>query len=139
MDITFTIRGRNINLQFEQHVVRITANDELAGLLASQIEAATDELVTGIKTAYRKLFNTDFDVSDASFAVEIWGHVYADRFADTVKFLSPVQLIDNIAEKVSYRCEVIDIGEPGYDDNRFVWDRFAFFKSMIARFLPQIG
>lgn len=139
MDITFTIRGRNINLQFEQHVVRITANDELTGLLSFQTEAVTDELVTDIKTAYRKLFNLDFDVSDASFAVEIWGHVYADQFADTVKFLSPVQWIDNIAEKVSYRCEVIDIGEPGYDDNRFVWDRLASLKSLIARFLPQTG
>ncbi len=130
-------RGKRISLRLLQQVIRIIADEELAQVLATDTEAATTELVTAIKTAYRMRYNHDFQVSDASFAVEIWGHVYADKFADIIKQLSPFGWIDKIADKVIYHCAIIDIGEEGHDDNRFVWDRLAPFANTIARMLPQ--
>ena len=98
-------------------------------------EAATDDLVSAIKKEYYAQFNKPFDVTDASIAVEIWGHIFAGKFADTVKSVTRVKLADKLAEKVSSRCEVINIGRKGNDNNRFVWDWLASFKSIIAAML----
>jgi len=73
---------------------------------------------------------------ERSGPVEIWGHVYAEDFAAAIKQLSTLSFIDNIAEKIIDHCEIIDIGEAGHDNNRFIWDRLASFKSMIAKLLP---
>ncbi len=137
MNTTLTIRGKKISIALVQHAVRITTDDELTNLLALDTEAATAELVAAIKTAYKNLFNTEFAVSDSSMIVEIWGHVYADQFANWIKEISDINFIDKIADKVIYHAEYIDIGESGHDNNRFVWDGLAAFKSVIAALLPK--
>ncbi len=65
-------------------------------------------------------------------AVEIWAHVYAEKFAEAVKNFSSINFVDKIAEKILHHAEIIDIGEKGHDDNRFVWDSLAVFKSAIC-------
>ncbi len=136
MQTTIAIRGKTIALHFKQHVINIINTDELTGLLAHDAAAATRELAKAIQTTYHQLFNTGFNVSEDSIIVEIWGHVYADRFAEWLAALSTVAYIDAIAERIIFRCEIIDIGEHGYDDNRFVWDNLAPLQSAIAAFLP---
>lgn len=137
MKITIPIRNRNIRCELEQHIVRIYNDDELKALLAQETEAATTAVTTGIKTEYKNLLGVEFTVSDSSMEVEIWGHVYAEKMADAVKKLSSIGLIDKVADKIIYHSERIDIGEHGHDNNRFVWDGLAHFKSLIASFLPQ--
>ena len=129
-------RAKKITVQFVEHAIRITNDDELLSLLATDTEAATEELITKIAEQYYSIFHTRFAVSEASLAVEIWGHVYVDKFADVVKTISPFNLIDKLADKVMHFCDVIDIGEVGHDNNRFVWDGLAPFKSVIAHLLP---
>ena len=136
MNITVAAPGKSISVSFRQHGVSIYTNNELTSLLASDAVTATDELVTEIKKEYYNLFNHDFDVTDHSFAVEIWGHVYADKFADWIKSISDISFVDSVADKIIYHAEKIDIGELGYDSNRFVWNGLAAFKPLIARFLP---
>lgn len=98
-------------------------------------EAVTDELVLALKKEYHVRFNKDFGVTDASMAVEIWGHVFAEKFADTVKAIAPVKLVDELAEKISLHCEVINIGEKKHDRNRIVWDWLAAFKPALGAML----
>ncbi len=136
MNKIIPIRSRQITVTFVQHAIRIVNNNELCALLASDTEAATDELVLALKAEYKTIVRASFQVSDASLAVEIWGHVYVDKFADIIKSLSPFAFIDGLADKVSHFCDVIDIGETGHDNNRFVWDGLARFKSAIAVLLP---
>jgi hypothetical protein len=124
-----------IKLELKSHAIRIFNNDALWAMLEKNAEAATEQLILDIKKKYFELFNTDFKVSDASIAVEIWGHVYAEKFAEAIKNFSSINFVDKIAEKILHHAEIIDIGETGYDDNRFVWDSLAVFKSVIAGLL----
>lgn len=135
MNTSVLIQDKNISLQLKPHAVKISNSDALSAILAQNAEAATDKLVAGIKNEYFQLFNTDFDVSDNSMAVEIWAHIYAEKFAEAVKNFSSIDFVDKVAEKIIHHAEVIDIGESGHDDNRFVWDALAVFKSAIAKLL----
>jgi hypothetical protein len=135
MNTSLLVYGKNISLEFELHAIRIFNNDALPAILEKNAEAATEELVRDIKKKYFELFNTDFKVSDASMEVEIWAHVYAEKFAEAVKDFSSINFVDKIAEKIIYHAEVIDMGEHGHDENRFVWDGLAPFKHTIASVL----
>ena len=137
METTISVLGKNIRLTLTQHKVKLVNNNELTALLAGNVEAATDALVAAIKTAFRQQHNREFNISDNSIAVEIWGHIYAESFAAAIKSLSPFAFVDGVADRIIGHCEVIDIGESGRDNNRFIWDRLAAFKSGIAALLPK--
>jgi hypothetical protein len=129
------IQDKAIGLQLNLHAIKIFNSDAFSAILAKNAEAATEQVITSIKNEYFKLFNVDFEVSGDSMAVEIWAHIYAEKFAEAVKNFSSINFIDKIADKILHHAEVIDIGETGHDDNRFVWDALAVFKSAIAGLL----
>ena len=135
MRTSVSVQGKNITVEINLHAIRIFSAALLQELLKHNAETATQELISNIKKEYRQLFNNDFKVSDASMAVEIWAHVYADEFAEAVKDYSSINFIDSIAEKIIRRAEIIDIGEKGHDDNRFFWNGLAPFKGAIAAVL----
>ena len=131
----FTLEISGISFQLKPHAIKISNNDALSALLTEDAETATEKLINDIKSEYLKLFAEEFKVSDHSMAVEIWAHVYAEKFAEAIKNLSSINFIDAIANKILKHAEIIDIGESGHDDNRFVWDGLAPFKSTIASLL----
>src|SRR5436305_2063725 len=133
MTTSIEVQRLIINVEFKLHAIRVFNSDELYELLKDHAETSTDELIINIKKEYQRLFDTDFKVSDASMAVEIWAHVYADRFAEAVKDHSSINVIEKIAEKIIDHAAVIDIGEKGHDENRFVWDDLSALKPAIAR------
>ncbi len=135
MNTSVLINNKSISLQLNLHAIKIFNSDALSAILAENTEATTQKLIDSIKKKYFKLFNTNFEVSDNSIAVEIWAHIYAEKFAEAVKDFSSVNFIDKAAEKIMHHAEVIDIGERGHDDNRFVWDALAVFKPAIAGLL----
>ena len=135
MYVSINIRNKNISVEFQKNSVAIINNEQLFALVREMPEAATDELILAIKREFHVQFDKDFEVADASMAVEIWGHVFAEKFANAVKAVSSVKLVDELAEKICLRCEVINIGQKDYDDNRFVWDWLAVFKPVIAPML----
>ena len=135
MNTLVAVKGRSIGIELKPHAIKIYNDDALSSLLSNNADAATEELIACIKKEYFKLFNIDFNVSDASIAIEIWAHVYAEKFAESVKNFSSVNLVDKLAEKIMHHAEIIDIGEKGHDENRFVWDGLAGFKPVIAGLL----
>ena len=136
MNITITVREITINVELKLYAIRIFNAHILQGLLKkNHAEAATEELIINIKREYQRLFSTEFKVSDASMTVEIWAHVYADKFAEALKNHSSINRIDKLAEKIIYHAEIIDIGEKGHDENRFFWNGLAPFKGVIAAVL----
>jgi hypothetical protein len=134
MDITITVRGRTLRVCIQQHITRITNDKELTALLAHDTEAATGELITAIKARYQEEFGKELKVSDKSMAVEIWAHVYVEKFA---KAIASLKVIRKLADAIIRRCEIIDIGEWGHDQNRFVWNALSIFKTVIAALLPN--
>ena len=137
MDKILSVLGKNIQLSFTQHKIKLANDDQLETLVAIDPEISTDTLVTSIKNEYKQAIGKDIDISNASMAVEIWGHIYAENFLTVIKSLPMFGLIDGLAEKLREHCEVIDMGESGHDNNRFVWDSLSSFKSTIANFLPK--
>src|SRR4051812_47049918 len=137
METTISVQGKNIQLEIGEHKIKLPINTDLTDLLANNTEASTDALVTAIKAAFNKQNNREIEVSNNSMAVEIWGHVYTESFANAVKSISTFKIIDGVLSKIIAHCEVIDIGEPGHDKNRFVWDMLAHFKSDIGSLLPK--
>ena len=135
MDELVAINIENVHVQVKLHAIKIRNDDTLADLLKVDTVLSTEKLIEKIKREYFKLFTEEFKVSDNSMAIEIWGHVYAEKFADAVENFSSVKFIDAIANKILKHAEIIDIGERGHDDNRFVWDGLAGFKSVIAGLL----
>ena len=127
--------GQHIQVDFALNALRIINDNSLQELLVKGGKAATDELVSGIKKQYFQLFNIEFKVSDASMSVEIWAHVFADKFAESIKRISSINFIDKIAEIIIRHTEIIDMGEKGHDENRFVWDALAPFKAQISGLL----
>jgi len=132
---SISVRDKNISIQLQVNRINILTDGQLVTLVTEMPRAATDELVSAIKKEYQVQFNKDFDVADASMAVEIWGHVFAGKFADKIKKLVPVKPVKSLAKKISSHSEVINIGTKGHDRNRFVWDWLAPFKRVIAAIL----
>jgi hypothetical protein len=134
MDITITVRGRTLHIRIQQHITRITNDDELTALLVRDTEAATGELITAIKVRYCEEFGRELKVCDKSMAVEIWAHVYVEKFA---KAIASLRVFRKLTDAIIMRCEIIDIGEWGHDQNRIVWNVLSIFKPAIAAFLPH--
>jgi hypothetical protein len=137
MEQHFLIKGHSIKVTFEKGIAHIYNNEELWNLLNEATEAATEELVNSIKQSYKELYGTEFNISNESLCVEIWGHVYFEYFAIVFEKLVSLNLIKQITHKISSYCEVIDSGESNTDNNRFFWDMLAPFKNQIASLLPQ--
>lgn len=131
------IYGHTITVLFQSHSVHITNDEALVRLLESDREQVTDELVRAIKEQFKLLYTYELDISDASLAVEIWGHVYCAELATVVQNLVQLKLLEKVADKVIGYCAMIDCGETGYDGNRFFWDMLAPFKTRIEGWLPD--
>lgn len=132
---TIRVGDKNISVRLHLNSIAIISDEQLLALITEMPEAATDELVSAIKKEFHAQFNKDFDVANASMAVEIWGHVFAEKFATAVKTITSIRFVDQLAEKICLHCEVINIGNKDHDNNRFVWDWLAAFKPIIAAML----
>lgn len=139
MYTSISIRNKNISVQLQENRVCIISDENLAALVTEMPEAATDELVNLIKEKFHARFNKDLGIANASMAVEIWGHVFAEKFADAVKVITPLKFVNALAEKIYLHCEVINIGNKDHDRNRFVWDWLAAFKPALAAMLLKAG
>jgi hypothetical protein len=126
------VRSKNISVRLQKNSINILSDELLTALVTEMPEAATEELVAAIKSEFRERFKREFEVADASMAVEIWGHVFAGKFANAVKAIAHLKFVDELAEKICLHCEVINIGEKDHDSNRFFWDSIAPFKNILA-------
>ncbi len=131
------INNKNITVKFKEHSLHVFADAELKSLLSQKTAIVTDELVEAILLKYCSLFNTDFTVSRNSLAVEIWGHVYADKLMIALQSIAVFGFLKRLIERFKKRFEKIDIGEKGHDYNRFLWDFLSKFKTRIAKLLPK--
>ncbi|MFT4153924.1 hypothetical protein [Parafilimonas sp.] len=130
-----TIRNKSIQVLFHQYSIGIVSNDQLLKLVKDLPEDATAELISAIKKEFNAQYNKPFNVSDNSITVEIWAHVFAEQFACAIKQLTTIRLVNDIAQKISAHCKIINIGERGHDNNRFVWDMLSNFKPAIRKLL----
>jgi hypothetical protein len=135
MEKQYDLLGHNVIVQFEPKLIRIQGSKQLLAFLRTDLNANTLKFVKSIKADYLMLIGKPLKVTNASLMVEIWGHLYASKFAIAVNELIKLSIIQNITEKVTKRSDTIDCGEADLDSNRRFWDVLAKFKSTIIRFL----
>lgn len=137
MEKTYNLSGHRLLVVFEHQLVRIKKPKSLQKFLSADIEMRSEVLANCIKADYAAFFNKELAISNNSLIIEIWGHVYASYFAKAVKNLIDIKLVDNFANFVIKRSDVIDCGEADIDSNRKFWDILANFKGIILTFLPK--
>ena len=134
---TYQLRNCRIKVRLDKGLIRIFSDKGLWCYLDREVKVRTLELVKVIKADHKNAFNTPLNISDNSLVVEIWAHVYSDYFGLLVKRNLKIKWIQNLLQKGIERAEIIDCGEKNLDTNRWVWDLFSHFKSIISVFLPK--
>lgn len=135
MEKIYNLDGCSVNVFFEPKLIRIIGSEELLVHLNKRLNNHTLALVRLIKTDYALLLGKPLKITNASLAVEIWGHLYASKFATILQELISLKLIENFTEQIKKRSDTIDCGEADIDSNRKFWDMLAKFKSVIIKFL----
>jgi len=137
MDKVYELINCDIKVCLDEGLIRIYSDKAFWRYLDDEVALRTLELVKVIKTDYQKEFNKSLKISDNSFMVEIWAHVYSDYFGLLIKRNLKIKWIQNLVQKGIERAEIIDCGEKKFDTNRWVWDVLAHFKPIILLFLPK--
>ncbi len=135
MEKIYALDGHTLSVLFEPKLVRIQGSKELLAFLSNDLNTHTLELVKLIKGDYLALLGEPLKITNSSLAVEIWGHLYASKFASIIQELIRLQLIENLTEHVKKRSDTIDCGEAEVDSNRKFWDVLAKFKALIVKLL----
>ncbi len=126
-----------IGVDFRDKLIRIHEPEALERYLSTDLVNRSAILVKYIKMDYAQLMKQELDITDDSMIVEIWGHVYASYLAKGIKNLVQLNMVDNVADFVLKRSDIIDCGESEIDSNRKFWDIIARFKGVILKFLPN--
>lgn len=135
MEKQYDLEGHKITVLFKSKLVQIAGTEQLLLFLRTNLAAHTLSLVQHIKTDYQSIIGTSLNISDESLMVEIWGHLYASKFANILQELIKLKAIENFAEMVIQRSDTIDCGEADVDSNRKFWDVLSTFNSLIIKFL----
>ena len=135
MEKRYDLTGCEVLVQFEPKLIRIQGSEQLLAFLNTDLNANTHKLVKLIKADYLTLVGQPLKITNASLMVEIWGHLYASKFAVAVNDLIKHSRIQNITERVTKRSDTIDCGEADVDSNRRFWDVLAKFNKLIVKFL----
>ncbi|WP_202985655.1 hypothetical protein [Pedobacter planticolens] len=137
MEKTYELSGCKLVVVFKNQLIRIKKPKALQKFLTTDIEQRSEVLVNSIKIDYLSLFGKELAISNDSLIIEIWAHVYASYFAKAMKNLISLKLVEEAADFIIKRSDIIDCGESEIDSNRKFWDILANFKGVILTFLPK--
>lgn len=94
-------------------------------------------LVHAIYQSHRAQYGKELRISERSFLLEIYGHIYADyyllRYARFFRALLPSRVYDRLLRS----CEDIDCGDRQRDPNRIFWDILSFMDWAIYPFFSR--
>ena len=131
----YNFHNCEVTVQFEPKLIRIIGHEQLLIHLQTNLAEHTLRLVQQIKIDYQLLFGISLNITDESLMIEIWGHLYASKFADILQELIKLKVIENLTEVVKQRSDTIDCGEADVDSNRKFWDVLSKFNDLIIKFL----
>lgn len=125
-----------ITLSYGSGIIHIINNIDLWRFFDADVVIRTQWLINAIQQDYLALFGKPLEIRNRSFAVEIWGHLYAEYY-----LLKISRFFGKIApKKLQYliqRSASIDCGEKNIDNNRFLWDFLALGYIFFVYILPR--
>ncbi len=137
MEKTYKLNGHELLVVFHEQIIQLKKPKVLQQFLAADIALRSEVLVNYVKQDYFLLFGKELKVSNDSMIIEIWGHVFASHFAKALKNLIHLKLIEDVADFILKKSDIIDCGEVEVDLNRKFWDLLSNFKGIILSFLPN--
>lgn len=135
MDKEYNLDGCKVVVQFKPKLIRIIGSAQLLAFLSSDLDKQTLRLIKLIKADYLAFAGQRLKITHNSLMIEIWGHLYASKFADILKELVRLKMIENVANGIKKRSDTIDCGEADMDSNRKFWDTLGKFKAIISKLL----
>ncbi len=133
----YTLNGNQVEVFFNEGLIGITNDAALKRLVQANPEESVELLVRQINKDYRVYHGRALAITDDSFIVEIWGHIYFEHFLLKYRKLLQSILFFGLYQRLCKSCEVIDCGEKGKDPNRKVWDILSRYKKQFAKWLPK--
>ncbi|MES2417385.1 MAG: hypothetical protein V4541_04305 [Bacteroidota bacterium] len=128
----YKLEGCKVTVLFEPKLIKIAGSKRLLTFLKADIDRNSLHLVKLIKADYLKIMGKRLKITNNSLMVEIWGHLYASYFANALKNLIDLQIVENFATIITNRSDTIDCGESTIDPNRKFWDVLAKYKKLIS-------
>jgi hypothetical protein len=131
----YRIDGFPLKIAFRHKSVHIPNSGELKEYLGTETESRTAQFVAMIKSDYFHFHNEALDISDDSMAVELWAHLFVQKFRPILSTLADFALTEWFAEKLIRSAETIDLGESTVDHNRKYWDWLSQQKELMLKYL----
>jgi hypothetical protein len=139
MKLRYEIDGHEVIVNIHEQLVCITNDDAFKNAIASRPVHSVAFLINSLRADYARIYGSVLAIGDDSFAVEIWGHLYAEycllKYKTVLRFVFPFGLYNRFLRS----CRVFDCGARGKDPNRWVWDILARYRHKIEGWLPKIG
>ena len=120
---TVVVNGVLIEYSLSEKAVHINNNDNLKSVIMSPNTAM--QLARKLKENYYQKYGDDLSVSELSMAIEIYGHLYPEKIASTLKAMPLPDSIEHALDDVLKQTDMIDSGEESIDRNRKIWDAIA--------------
>ena len=114
------VKNHHIHVAFSDHTIHLKNNQVLNELLKNEALACRDIAQT-LKQNYQEQMKRHLNISTDSIALEILGHVYPHKIASILYTILPA--LKSMPGFILDKTDIIDIGESGYDSNRWIWDR----------------
>ena len=129
--------GHPIEFTLRPGAVNIKNDPSLWSFITADPRVNTQRLVDYLNELHFEHHGRRFEISDSSFILEIWGHLYLDKFLvdnpKLAKIIFPFGLYDRFV-----RAGItIDCGEAEVDTNRWFWDLFSFLTPLSGRILAR--
>jgi hypothetical protein len=72
-----------------------------------------------------ELFGSPIKIRRKSFVVEVWAHLFVEKFLEMASFFTRFVFFDRLFKQIISHTSVIDCGESPLDSNRKIWDQVA--------------
>lgn len=130
----------NVSILCTDKFVRIKNDKSLVDFLNDPKTEGASLISEYAHELYEKEMGKPLKITKDSLAIEILGHVYADKFAKVAEKLGIKQL-KVVAAKIKEHTDIIDCGERDVDSNRVVWDDLekAGLKRVIYRICGRMA
>ncbi len=120
---TVEVDGVSITYFLSEKAVHIDNDEALKSIIPNP--KAAMELARKLKGNYHEKYGRELSVSELSMAIEIYGHIYPEKIAKTIKELPVPNMVEDAMKNLIKKTDVIDSGEESIDKNRKVWDVIA--------------
>ena len=117
------VDGVSVEYFFSEKVVHIVNDEKLKSIITHPKTAL--KLARKLKAGYQKKYGKELSVSDVSLAIEIYGHLYPEKIASTLKAMPLPDFVNHALDDLLKKTDIIDSGEDSIDRNRIVWDAIA--------------